>query len=290
MCSASTWTRAGSPTPGGRARPANGPSRRPGFPVSRRGASAIAIPHPDVPAGPQPRAAARAARRRAIIGRRGPNSPAAPAGGRIVAQGRRKHPRELLRADRARKPRHGHEAAGGSATPASIRRSTNCRTSSARSSWRKIGEPGTGRGDASAPGQDRAADRTSHADPARKETRPSSGAAVARQQRSARGPVRCDRSLSQSALERRSTAGASIPHSPSGTSCRNRPSAAPRSARAGAVGLMQVLPVTAQMISRNRGMPYPRPLTDPQIQSRIWPELHRDDAAAVPARRASCRG
>ena len=40
--SASTWTRAASPTHGARARPANGPRSRRGFPVSPRGGSAIA--------------------------------------------------------------------------------------------------------------------------------------------------------------------------------------------------------------------------------------------------------
>ena len=60
---------------------------------------------------------------------------------------------------------------------------------------------------------------------------------------------------------------------------------------AGAVGLMQVLPVTAQLVSRNRGVPYTRGCADrSQIQSRIWPELHRDDARTRRAPPASCRG
>ena len=62
----------------------------------------------------------------------------------------------------------------------------------------------------------------------------------------------------------RSTAGVSIPPSPTVISSRNSAFRRTAISQAGAVGLMQVLPVTAQLVSRNRGVPYTRAaLTDP---------------------------
>ena len=69
MCSGSTWTRAASPIPGARARPANGRRRRRGFPAWPRGAGRLRIRVARFPAGRRTRAAARASRRRPLLGR-----------------------------------------------------------------------------------------------------------------------------------------------------------------------------------------------------------------------------
>ena len=145
MSSASTWTRGGLPTPGGRARPANGRARLRGSPASHLGVSATGMQPRRLPAGRRSSPSSANCAPAAIIGRRAPNRPA----------GARRSVERLLKsaatADEAsesfygllgaRDARHADQARRRSVHRASIRRSTSCRMSSARSKLASIGEP-----------------------------------------------------------------------------------------------------------------------------------------------------
>ena len=146
--------------------------------------------------------------------------------------------------------------AARSATPATIRRSTNMPNVQRAIELAKIGEPALAEEMLRHQAKIGLADRASRADPARQEARSSGGAAVACEQRPARGarpmrpiaiPTRAGRPLNGWRVDPALAFGHIV-----------QESAFRRTAvsTAGAVGLMQVLPVTAQMVSRNRGVPY----------------------------------
>ncbi len=120
--------------------------------------------------------------------------------GHSVAEGRRGRAGKLLRPRGAGDARHGDQARRGS-----VRRLRSARRPAAerpaRGRTREDRRAGARRGDAPPPGEDRASDRASCADPARQAPRPPSGAAVAGEQWPAGRAFGCDRSLSQSALE-----------------------------------------------------------------------------------------
>ena len=96
----------------------------------------------DLPAGRSLRAAARASRRRALLGARGRSRLRPAAGGRAVAQGRRNTPaRKLLRPGRPRNASAWTRSCRRIRSSASTRRSTNCPTSSAPWSWPRSASP-----------------------------------------------------------------------------------------------------------------------------------------------------
>ena len=153
--------------------------------------------------------------------------------GRAAAEGRghdRRSAGKLLRAARARDARHVDQARAAirsSRFDPPVDQYPNVQRAIELA---RIGEPGARRGNASPPGEDRRAVRASRADPARQAARPSRGPAVARQIRPVWRPLRRRPTAIPTRAGARSTAGASIPPSPSATSSRNPRSAAPRSA------------------------------------------------------------
>ena len=234
MSSGSTSTRAGLPIRGGRARPANGRARPPGFRASPRGGSATGTPlrarssrSPQLAQQRELRAGGYywAARSEQAAGR--------PASVEAAAQAAAATPTNRPRAStdfsRARRsacrPRLGRG-------PVHRLRSTGrpiCPTSSAPSS-----SPGSANRHLPrkcfVTRRRSGGRRASCADPARQEARPSGRAAVARRSTASgeRAPMPTTAIPTRAGV--RSTAGASIPPSPSATSSRNRHSAAPRSA------------------------------------------------------------
>ena len=149
---------------------------------------------------------------------------------------------------------------------------------------------GAGRGDASPPGEDRRAGRASRLDPDRQAARSSRARSCGSPTTASGAPA----PMPPTAIPTR--AGAPLngwrvdPALAYGHIVQESAFRGPRSATPGAVGLMQVLPEhRAAGVAQPRRALHPRRAQRPDLQSRIWPELHRDDAAQFGRPRASCR-
>ena len=229
-----------------------------GFGLSPRGASAIAnrASRAFQQVAP-PRPAARASRRRLLLGARAPSRRAAARASvePLLQAAATQLSRKLLRPGRARNARHGHEAPCRSATSATTRPIDQLPNVQRAMELAQIGEPALAEEMLRHQAKIGLAHRASCADPARQEARPSGGAAVARQQR----PARRARPTPPTAIPTR--AGARIngwrvdPALAFGHIVQESAFRRTAVSTAGAVGLMQVLPVTAQLMSRNRGVP-----------------------------------
>ena len=211
-----------------------------------------------------------------------------PALGRAAAQGRgddRRIARKLLRPARARNARHGDQARRPTRSSASTRRSTNMPNVQRAIELARIGEPALAEEMLRHQAKIGAADRASRADPARQEARPARRPAVARQQRPVRRARRTPtdrypnpRWTPAQRLARRSRArlrphrpGIGLPPHRGQHRRRGRADAGAARSPRSRCRAAAACPTRA------------RRLTDPTLQPRIRPELHRDDARLIGA-------